>query len=323
VRKLLWPLLWLSVSSAVACAAQSERLPLNTRLDFDYDFRSRLAGTGGSQSLLYDGSTRLAFDPADRMHVEVFAARKFGSLQLQQASVAADLRSSTLEAGVIRLPFGIYDYRETYASGIIDYPMPRVDYALNSVDWGVPGAKWSGGGPKLQVEAAAFDGRGAGVWSNLNNVGGTAVRLQTGLKDAIIGLSRWDGFFDTNWGGNVRNSTHVNGVDLRYTRPHLLVRGEYLFGTLAERMEGAYLDVYYHLPKFAKWTLAARAEMLRPGPDDPARRQLTLGVRYTSSPQWIFVVNWRRSNTGYTPSWTPLSGSRGDWYFQVYRKLRY
>lgn len=323
MRKTLWPLLWLALSSAVACAAQSERLPLNTRLDFDYDFRSRLAGTGGTRSLLYDGSVRLAFDPADKTHVDLLASRKWGSMQLQHASITEDLRRSTLEAGVIRLPFGIYDLRETYATGIIDYPIARVDYGLNSVDWGVPGAKWVGGSPDLQVEAAAFEGRAAGVWCNLNNVGGAAIRLQTGMKDAIIGVSRWDGYFDTNWGGNTRNTAHVNGLDLRYTRPHLLIRGEYLFGTLGERMEGAYLDLYYHLPKFAKWTLAARAEMLRPGPDDPTKQQLTLGVRYTSSPQWIFAVNWRRNNAGYTPSWTPLSGSRGDWYFQIYRKLRY
>jgi hypothetical protein len=305
------------------CAAQSEKLPLNTRLDLDYDFRSRLAGSGGTQSQLYDGSTRLAIDPADKLHVEVFAARKYGSLQIQQASIASDLRSSTLEAGVIRLPFGIYDYRETYASGIIDYPIPRVDFGLNSLDWGVPGAKWSGGGPKLQVEAAAFDGRAAGVWSNLNNVGGAACRLQTSFRDAIIGFSRWDGFFDTNFGQNVRSTAHVNGLDLRYTRPHLLVRGEYLFGAVGQRMEGAYLDLYYHLPKFAKWTLATRGEFLRPGPAMPTRSQLTLGVRYTSSPQWILAVNWRKNNHGYNYSWAPDTGSRGDLFFQVYRKLRY
>ena len=62
-----------------------------------------------------------------------------------------------VQAGLVRLPFGIYDPRETYASGLIDYPMPRGDYYYHSVDWGAPGVAWSGGPAHLQIEAAGFE----------------------------------------------------------------------------------------------------------------------------------------------------------------------
>ena len=65
-----------------------------------------------------------------------------------------ELSGQRLRAGIVQIPFGISDTRETYASGIIDYPMARGDYGYNSVDWGAPGVSWLGGSPNLQIEAA-------------------------------------------------------------------------------------------------------------------------------------------------------------------------
>ena len=148
------------------------------------------------------------------------------------------------------------------------------------------------------------------------------VRLQTYAGGAVLGVSRWDGTQSSSFNYAGRQATHLTGVDMRYTLPHLLLRGEYLFGKESEgNMRGWYLDAYYHLPKYEKWTLVARIEELKPTSDLPNLRQLTLGARYTLDKHWILAANWRRNQGGgYSPNWTPLTGSGGDFFFQLYRK---
>jgi len=226
---------------------------------------------------------------------------------------------------LVRLPFGIYDPRETYASGLIDYPMPRGDYAYHSLDWGVPGVAWSGGPPRLQVEAAGFSGRGTGVWDNQAHVRGGAARAQTYFGDAIFGLSRWDGALQDDPTSPVSHPVHMTGLDLRYTKTQLLIRGEYLFGTLADdQVRGWYLDAYYRLPQHERWSLVARIERLKPGEDDPESRQFTLGVRWVATQEWTLAANWRRNNGPfYGPTWTPSAPKGGDVLLQAYRRLNW
>lgn len=315
-----------------------------TSFDLDWDLRTRLASGGKAQSGLYSGSFRLKtglLGPG--WTVELYGARKdsdmltlrsSSDLVWQQATVEKEWGSNRIQAGEIRLPFGIYDTRETYASGLIDYPMARGDYALNSVDWGVPGVKWAGGSSRFQVEASAFNGLAAGTWGNLNMLCGGALRVQTYVNDLIIGVSHWDGYIGLpqykgpGYGSSGTDHTGVqmNGLDIRYTRPHLLLRGEFLIGRLGgQQMNGWYLDLYYHLPKYEKWTFVTRIEGLRPGSGVGYGRQITLGVRYILSRDWLLAVNWRRNNldNAYRGSWTPATGRSGDVFFQVYRKIRW
>lgn len=319
----LWLILVLSI---LLCDQSRAEIAGHLALEMESDLRSRLSSLGGSRTELYSNSLRLRTSLGASQRAEIFGILKYGTFLAQEAVVEQEFpNNSRLQLGVIRLPFGIYDYRETYASGLIDYPLPRVDYGLNSVDWGVPGIRLVTGGQKLQLEAATFEGRGAGVWSNTNNVGGAAGRVQTYVGDLILGVSHWDGFFDTNFRRNMRRRVHVSGLDIRFTKPHLLLRGEYLFGNMGSGdMHGWYLDAYYHLPKYDRWTLTARVEALRPGPKMALGKQLTLGVRYTLDPNWILSVNWRKNNGDkfYPYTWTPYAGKAGDVFFQVYRKLR-
>lgn len=342
-RSSVWLILAL-VCAAPAARAQRERVTERPSLELHWDLRAR-AGTGiHPAASLYSGTARVRAGFAPGWALNVYGSRKSGEalgqhmergFLVEEATVEQSWGSQRAAAGVVRIPFGIYDYRETYASGLIDYPMPRVDHAYNGVDWGVPGATWSGGGAKLQAEAALFSGRAAGVWGTTSQAGGGALRLQTWVGDAILGASRWDGWQDApdetseveSEGGQptMRHApVHLNGMDLRYTRPHLLLRGEYLFGTLAGgALHGWYMDAYYHVPKYAKLTLAARLEALRPSSSLPTGRQLTLGLRYVSSPDWTLAVNWRTNNmnAAYPYSWTAYSGPQGTWLFQVYHKI--
>lgn len=316
---------------------------LKPTVDLHFDFRTRVAAGGKSRSGLYNAVLRSKVGLGSGWEAEFSGARKSSYLLalegssdfiVQQATLEKDWGPHRLQGGITRLPFGIYDYRETYASGLIDYPMPRLDYALNGVDWGVPGVKWTGGNSRLQMEAAGFAGDASGVWGNIHRLGGGAVRVQTYLHDLILGGSYWDGYLDVpvTTGGyagafsrNVqRQDVRLNGLDIRYTRPHLLLRGEFLFGVLGgKRMKGWYLDAYYHLPKYEKWTLVARLESLRPGAALNYGRQVTLGIRYASAPEWTFAVNWRRNNmdAAYPFSWTPYAGHGGNFFVQVYHKL--
>lgn len=326
-------------SLSVVCHGQFRE---QTAIRLDWDLRSQPLTNGKERFGLYSGSLRVKSALShgwnlelngDRKDRSLLALRSSSDLIVQQASVEKEWSSQRMQMGIVRLPFGIYDHQETYASGLIDYPMPRVDYAYSAVDWGVPGAKWSGGSPQFQIEAAAFDGRSAGVWGNIQNVNGEAVRVQTYVRDLIVGVSRWDGYMSLPSGGYgtpafsliKHQGVHINGVDFRYTRPHLLLRGELLQGVLGgQHTDGWYVDLYYHLPKYQKFILVTRLEALRPKAGVRYGRQITLGVRYTAAPDWIFAVNWRRNNTesAYRGSWTPPTGRDGTLFFQIYHKTK-
>ena len=312
-------LMLLSLSSAGHAQAQTSIHEL------DFDFRGRLASVGASGTKLYASALRTTTTLAPGVHLQLYGTHRYGLSGVQQASLEKEWggMAGTASAGVVRLPFGIYDPRETYSSGLIDYPLARGDYAYHSVDWGVPGIAWTGGLPNLQIEAAGFSGRGTGIWNNQGRIRGGAFRAQTFVGDAILGFSRWDGAVQDVPTSAKTSPVHLNGFDLRYTKTRLLVRGEYLFGTLAaDQMTGWYLDSYYRLPQHEKWSLVGRLERLKPNAHDPEARQLTLGVRYVAAQDWTLAVNWRHNNgPAYGQFWTPAAVGRGDIYLQAYHRI--
>ena len=293
--------------------------------ELDFDLRGRLASSGVSGTKLYTSALRTSMTLAPGVRVQLYGTHRYGLSAIQQASIEKEWggMAGTASAGVVRLPFGIYDPRETYASGLIDYPLARGDYAYHSVDWGVPGVTWSGGPANFQIEAAGFSGRGTGIWDNTGRIRGGAVRAQTYTGNAILGFSRWDGAMQETPAAPGTQPVHLNGFDLRYTKTQLLVRGEYLFGTLAGgQMTGWYLDTYYRLPQHEKWSLVGRLERLKPTVDDPEARQLTLGVRYVAARDWTLALNWRHNNgPAYGQYWTPAAVGRGDVYLQAYHRI--
>ena len=310
------------------CAGSAGRAQTSAaRGEIDLDLRARIAAVGQSGAKLHATTLRLEDELAPGVRVRAYGAHRYGSFAAQEAVVEKEWggNAGRAQAGLVRLPFGIYDPRETYASGLIDYPTPRGDYSYHSVDWGVPGVAWSGGPPRLQVEAAGFGGRGTGIWDNQTHVRGGAARAQAYLGDAILGLSRWDGALQDLPTSPASRPVHMTGLDLRYTKTQLLVRGEYLFGTLAgDRMRGWYLDAYYRLPQHERWSLVARVERLKPGEDAPESRQLTLGVRWVAAREWTLAANWRHNNGPfYAPTWTPAAPKGGDVLLQAYRRINW
>ena len=293
--------------------------------EIDLDLRARIAAVGQSGANLHATTLRLGADLGPGLRVRAYGAHRYGYFAAQEVVVEKEWggNAGRAQAGLVRLPFGIYDPRETYASGLIDYPMPRGDYYYHSLDWGVPGAAWSGGPPQAQVEAAGFSGRGTGIWDNHARVRGGAARAQTYLGDAILGLSRWDGALEDDSTTPAIQPVHMTGLDLRYTKTQLLVRGEYLFGTLAgDHTRGWYVDAYYRLPQHEHWSLVGRLERLKPGDDDAESRQLTVGVRWVATKEWTLAANWRHNNgLVYSPNWTPSAPKGGDVLLQAYRRI--
>lgn len=312
-------------SSTNGAASRRPTLFRSTTIDINLDFRSRFSQEGTSGSLLHTSAFRVKSDLGKGFNAQFLGLDQYAGFGVQQAVIDKEWKGQRAQAGIVRIPFGIYDYQETYASGLIDYAIPRVDYIFNSVDWGAPGAMYVGGSPNLQIEAAAFEGRGMGIWTNPCNIGGAAARLQTYMGGIILGASHWNGYFDhTTLGPNTRETVRMNGFDFRYAFKGLRLRGEYLFGRFDnDYTHGFYVDGFYQLPFFQKMTLVGRWEAMRPGGTDPYGKQVTLGFRYTLSSDWVFALNWRKNNgaQSYAPRWSLTSGGGGDVFFQVYRSI--
>ena len=293
--------------------------------ELDLDLRARVASVGASGTNLYTTSLRTERTLAPGLSVQFYGTHRYERYGLQQAAIEKEWGGTAgqAQAGVVRLPFGIYNPRETYGSGLIDYPLARGDYAYHSVDWAVPGVAWTGGPANLQVEAAGFSGRGTGIWDNEGQIRGGAARAQTYAGDAIFGLSRWDGAVQNTPTSSRIQPVHMTGLDLRYTKAQLLLRGEYLFGTLSGgQMTGWYLDAYYRLPQQERWSLVGRVEALKPGTNLAEGRQLTLGVRDVVARDWTLALNWRHNNgPGYGQYWTPSASKGGDVLLQAYHRV--
>lgn len=340
--KLLGSLLFLiilSVSATIRVLAQDEapasKYPLTADLDGAFDLRARIPDTGKVSSGLHSSYFRLTGGSSDPrgLHINIFGLDQYGAYRWQQATVEKEFGGQgnrlpdCIQVGQIRLPFGIYDFQETYSSGLMDYPIPRGDYGFDSVNWGVPGIAWSGGTSAIQGDLAAFSGTGNGVWGNTQHVHGVAGRAQVFLPpNAILGFSGWNGG-QASFPHSPSRPVHLGGVDLRYTLSHLLLRGEALGGALANarRMRGGYLDAYYRLPGIETVTLVGRVEALKPDDNVPQSHQLTLGVRWTASRDWTLAANWRRNNLkhAYPFNWTPSAEGRGDLYLQILRTFRF
>lgn len=326
-RLTAWALMLGLLCAGGAARAQIPAAQGTTVGELDLDLRARIAAAGHSGDELHATTLRLGTELGRGIRVRAYGADRYGTLAAQEAVVEKEWggNAGRAQAGLVRLPFGIYDPRETYASGLIDYPLARGDYYTHSVDWGVPGVGWSGGPPQAQVEAAGFSGRGTGIWDNQSLVRGAAARAQAYSGGAIFGLSRWDGALQDPRDTPALQPVHMTGLDLRYTKTQLLVRGEYLLGTLAgDHMSGWYVDAYYRLPGYEHWSLVGRLERLKPGDEYAESRQTTVGVRWVATRDWTLAANWRHNNgLVYTPNWNPSAPKGGDVLLQAYRRLNW
>ena len=105
--------------------AQEER-PFTVQLDSD--FRSRIASSGSSRATLYGNQLdihaklpngwKFAFVGAQNNAPTLTGAgARFNHFITQNAYVERETRANRLQAGLIRLPFGLYDHRKRMSPG--------------------------------------------------------------------------------------------------------------------------------------------------------------------------------------------------------------
>ncbi|MBB6051921.1 hypothetical protein [Armatimonas rosea] len=201
--------------------------------------------------------------------------------------------------------------------------MPRTDYGDSGVEQSVLGVGATVRHKRLLAEGVGFTGNGVTVWNDFTPRRGAGGRVQLFLPpDALVGLSHLSQS-QVKFGGGER-WVQLSGLDLRYARPYLVLRGEVIQGTLGgKRYEGAYLDSFYRLPGVPAWTVTARTETLKPSPSAPRIGQVTLGARWTITPEWSASLNWRRNDLTrtrtYPGTWVTPSGKHGTVLVQLYR----
>ena len=293
------------------------QLDLRSKPRFDYHYQR--------WDTIHTGDLQLHATLDPRTQAGVLVRRRYFATRTVEAQAERRLSErDSLKVGLQKLPFGIYDSQETYRSGLIDYPMPRVDYGTSGIDQAVRGVGATVRRGRLLAEGAAFSGPGVTVWNGDLAYRGGVGRVQMFLPPStIVGLSRCSES-QVDRGDGSRRAVSLNGVDLRYARPFLVLRGEAIQGTIERRAyRGFYLDAYYRLPGLPAWTLTARGERLKPDPDSAAAHQSTLGARYTLDPRWTLTVNWRSNNINarYPSTWVPQSGRRGTVLLQVYHTI--
>jgi hypothetical protein len=109
---------------------------------------------------------------------------------------------------------------------------------------------------------------------------------------------------------------------MRYGAGHWVLRGEFIAGESAGNpTTGGYMDAYFRLPRYERWTVVSRLSYLKPDDDDPPGRELTFGLRWVPTSDWVLSANYRLNNgdSMYDTSWTDPTGFSRSLEFQAYR----
>jgi hypothetical protein len=188
-----------------------------------------------------------------------------------------------LRGGRFRPPFGIYNASDQAYVGFLRAPLIRYDdnFALSN-NFLEKGAAIVVGVPALTFEASV--GRPGDVGEAARQPGlDTVVRAQGSAGPFIVGLSHIRTRPDQT-GSFVQGRMEFTGLDLRWMRGGVQLRGEWITGQPFDgtTTTGWYADAIVHRVAMGPVTAVARIEQLdydtRP-PFDLHRRRQTLGAR--------------------------------------------
>jgi hypothetical protein len=188
-----------------------------------------------------------------------------------------------VRAGRFRPPFGIYNASDQAYVGFLRAPLIRYDsnFALSN-NFLEQGAAIVVGVPGLTFETSV--GRPGDVGAATRQPGlDTVVRAQGAAGPFIVGVSHIRTLPDLT-GSFVRGRMEFTGLDLRWMRGGVQLRGEWITGQPFDgtTTTGWYADAIVHRVAMGPVTAVARIEQLdydtRP-PFDLHRRRQTLGAR--------------------------------------------
>jgi hypothetical protein len=205
--------------------------------------------------------------------IEAYAERMF-----RPFATIVDVR-----AGRFRPPFGIYNASDQAYVGFLRAPLIRYDgnFALSN-NFLEQGAAVVVGVPRLTFETSV--GKPGDVGASARQPGlDTVVRAQSSAGPFIVGLSHIR-TLSGQTGSFVRGRMEFTGLDLRWMRDGVQLRGEWIKGQPFDGTTtmGWYADAIVHRVAMGPVTAVARIEQLdydtRP-PFDLHRRRQTLGAR--------------------------------------------
>ncbi len=228
------------------------------------------------------GELNLRVDPISKFTVSTNLFT--GSRQFDEVCYEADLPGSILRVGRMRTAFGLNNWSDVAYTGFNQQPIVTSTplaggLALFRDDSGV---EFTVGGPELQAQAAVID---TNIKSNQISPGGLnhgSLRLQTEQGPLIVGVNLLKGLQGLN---------DIYGLDLLFTRPHFLVRGEAMTGRGEGPGRGFFLDASYRFPQFDRTELVARTESFQ-YENDPTTYLNTLGIRQFATKYLTLVANY-------------------------------
>lgn len=200
-----------------------------------------------------------------------------------------------IRAGRYRVPFGIYSRSEHGYSGFTRAPLIRYgsNWALSNTAFET-GAALLVGVPAFTVETSVGVPLDSGPYARPTRTLDLTVRAQAYRGGLIVGASYLNSraYIEGPW---VEGRTAFGGVDARWMRSGVQLRGEWLFGRSFDGVAtyGGYVDVSVHRQRMGPFTAVARAERLdyEAGEHSAYMRRYTAGTRMRISRDLSLQVN--------------------------------
>jgi hypothetical protein len=228
-------------------------------------------------------------------HLQMYADAGwyYGEATANELYAAYQPGATRWRLGRFYIPIGIHAYSELFYTGFVLAPLVKAPaysgaFAPFRSELGLS-ADW--GSPRLRLEASIAGGDGSQAAAGLDRVEEGSLRIQTAQGRWIVGLNGLAGraHAPLDSGGFGKRAVRLAGIDWRYSKSSVIVRGEYLWWRVpGYTAYGGYLDVLYHAESAPAWTLVARAETMRLGGE---QYRFTIGARYAPAPGWLVQLN--------------------------------
>jgi hypothetical protein len=230
-----------------------------------------------------------AFGAAYPYERRVQIMEAYGERLVQGEHLMAGVR-----AGRFRTPFGIYSSSDHGYGGFLRAPMIRyLGYWALSNTFLEHGVNVVAGVPALQAEYTIAKPADVGAAHRRGGVD-QIVRVQGYYGALVVGASRIQ-TMPYQPARYAFGRAIFNGVDARWMKGGLQLRGEWLDGQPFDGMHtrGGYLDVFLHRREMGPVTAVSRVEVLDydAGPRSAFARRTTVGARVQVAPALFAQVN--------------------------------
>jgi hypothetical protein len=261
----------LSLFRTPPAGAATADLILSLRsLHVDRGASTRLANA----RLLADGTLRRPV----RFHLDLNRDEP-ESVELYEAYLEWGAGTTRARWGRFQVPFGIHNRSELYYVGLMHDPLIK-DYPLHGphlID-SASGAEYLRAVGPWQVEGALFSHRGVGGILPSGDEG--ALRVQWFGGPLILGASAVRERGSPTAPGQ-REAVRFLGLDWRLSRPHWIVRGEWVTGRVAGASPGGfYVDLLYHPTALPRITFVGRIEAVDGESATGSQRRQTVGFKW-------------------------------------------